>query len=211
MISLSKRLNACAGLVRKDIKLADIGCDHGYVPVFLLERGIIKSAVACDINEKPLSSCRALVKENALESKIKCVLSNGLENIDKNDVDDILIAGMGGELIADILSRCNYINEKHLVLNPMTHPELARKWLYENGYVIKNDIIVEDMGHHYSVFDSYYTGNVITPSDEKCFLGEIDDFSDREYFIHLLNYLKNKEKGGADYSQLISKIKEKIQ
>ncbi len=211
MVSLSRRLKACADLVREGKSLADVGCDHGYVPVYLAENDIIESAVASDINEKPLMSCRALVNEHALNGKIKCVLSDGLINVSKDDIDDILIAGMGGELIADILSKCPYVKEKHLILNPMTHPELARKWLYENGFEIENDIVVADSKHHYSVFDAYYTGNAQAPDDVKCFLGKIDDFSDREYFIHLLNYLSNKEKGGKDYSALITLIKEKIQ
>ena len=67
---------------------------------------------------------------------------------------------MGGELIADILDKCKYINEKHLILQPMTHPEIVRKYLYDNGFVIDNDIIVNDGNHNYSVFDARYTGEV---------------------------------------------------
>ncbi len=120
MLKLSERLSACAKLVREGASLADIGCDHGYIPVYLCEKGYIKSAVACDINEKPLNSCKALVAQYNLENKIKCVLSDGFENIASDDFDDALIAGMGGELIADILSRCAYIKSKHLIINPMT-------------------------------------------------------------------------------------------
>ncbi len=210
MVKLSERLKACAGLVREGSRLADIGCDHGFIPVYLTERGRVKSAVACDINEKPLKSCIALVEEYGFEDKIRCVLSDGFENLEENDFDDAVIAGMGGELIASILSRCAYINKKHLVINPMTHPELARKWLFENGFEIKNDIITADSDHHYSVFDAYYTGNNTEINDINIFLGKIEDFSDKDYFIHLINYLKNKEKSGADYSSLIGIIKEKI-
>ena len=210
MVKLSERLAVCAGLVREGVRLSDIGCDHGYIPVYLTERGKIKSALACDINEKPLASCRALVEENGLEGKIKCVLSDGFERLGEEDFDDALIAGMGGELIASILSGCSYIKEKHLIINPMTHPELARKWLYENGFEIENDIVTADSNHHYSVFDAYYTGRCTEVNDINIFLGRIDDYSDKEYFIHLINYLKNKEKSGADYSSLIAEIKERI-
>lgn len=210
MIKLSKRLQACADLVRDGASLADIGCDHGYVVVYLAEENKIKSAVASDINEMPLNSCRALVREHCLEDKIRCVLSDGLDMIKDGEAEDILIAGMGGELIADILSRCAYVKKKHLVLNPMTHPELARKWLFENGFEIENDIVVADSKHHYSVLDAYYTGKSAACDSKNIFLGNISDFSDKEYFIHLLNYLKNKEKGGADFSALIDEIEEKI-
>lgn len=211
MIKLSKRLAACAGLVRHGKRLADIGCDHGYIPVYLCENGMIEYAIASDINEGPLSACRLLVKSTGLEDNIKCVLSDGLEKIDKNEVDDILIAGMGGELIADILSRCDYVRSKHLILNPMTHPELARKWLFDNGFAIQNDIVVADAGHHYSVMDAYYTGQTAEYTELDAYLGKIQDFSDKEYFIHLINYLKNKEKGGYDYATVIAAIEDLIQ
>ena len=210
MMKLTKRLQACADLVTPGCRLADIGCDHGYVPVWLVQNGKIEKAIAADINEGPLSSCRSLVADCHLEEQIRCVLSDGLREIPLNEVDDILIAGMGGELIAAILDAAGDLRGKHLVLNPMTHPELARRWLYENGFAIRNDSVIADSGHHYSVMDALYTGERITPDEVRCFLGEIKDFSDREFFNHLINYLKNKQKGGCDYTQVIAAIEEKM-
>ncbi len=209
MLKLSPRLKTAAELVREGSRLADIGCDHGYIPVFLAENGIISYAVASDINEGPLSSCKALVEEMEIDI-IDCRLSDGLKNIACDEIDDILIAGMGGELIVNILSDCLYIKKKHLIINPMTHPELVRKWLYNNGFVINNDIIVEDSNHYYSVFDADYKAEFSAHKREDYYLGNIKDFSNKEYFIHLLNYLNNKQKGGEDYSDIISAIKEKI-
>jgi len=208
MIKLTKRLQTCADYVRHGSRLADIGCDHGYVPVYLTEQGVIRSAVAADINEGPLASCRSLVVMHGLEAQIRCVLSDGLDKIEQDEADDILIAGMGGELIASILGRCPYAKDKHLILNPMTHPELARQWLYENGFSILHDVIVADAGHYYSVMDASYTGEFTETDDIACFLGKIDDFSEKEYFRRLTVYLKNKEKGGADYTRLLQKIEE---
>lgn len=210
MQKLSKRLFAVASLVNDGARVADVGCDHGYVPVYLAEQGVSPSAVACDINEGPLNSCRLLVSQCGLEDKIKCVLSDGLQNVSPDDYDDIIIAGMGGELTASILSHCRQVTEKHIVLNPMSHPELARKWLYENGFEIGRDFIIEDGGHWYSIFDARYTGKMFEPDDIECFVGKIDDFSQKEYFVHLLNYLRNKQKGGTDYSRLINYIEEKL-
>lgn len=214
MIKLSKRLETAARLIRQGSALADIGCDHGYVPVALTEQGKIKYAIASDINEGPLASCRALVEEYGFEDKISCVLSDGLKGINLDEADDILIAGMGGELIADILknSDLNKLKEKHLVLNPMTHPEEARRFLYENGFEIENDIIIKDKKHYYCVFDAYYSGKIKEYSDIDLFLGKIKDFREsREYFEHLLNYLENKQKSASNYEELISVIREKIQ
>lgn len=210
MIKLSNRLQACASLVKPNSRLVDVGCDHGYIPVYLVTNDIIPSAVACDINAGPLSSCMGLVNQYDLGDRIKCVLSDGLQNVDGDDIDDILVAGMGGELIADILQKCLYVKEKHIILNPMTHPEIARKWLYDNGFEINRDIIVSDGRHHYSIFDARYTGVAIERTDIDYYLGNIQDFSDKEYFAHLLSYLHNKQKGGADYSFIIKTIEEKI-
>lgn len=210
MQNLSSRLQAVADMVTQGARLVDVGCDHGYIPVYLIANNRIESAIACDINRGPLASCIALVEDMGLEDRIECVLSDGLAAIDGDSVDDIVIAGMGGELIADILDRCPYARDKHIILNPMTHPELARRWLYDNGYKIDNDIIVSDNGHHYSVLDARYTGIVTERTDIDYFLGGIADYSDTEYFCHLLNYLRNKEKGGADYSAVIAYIEERI-
>ena len=213
MIKLSKRLEAAANPVRQGSRLADIGCDHGYVPVYLIQSGRIKSAVASDINEGPLASCKRLVKENNLEGKIKCVLSDGLENINLDEVDDILIAGMGGELIARILSNSDLkkLKGKHLIINPMTHPEHARRFLYENGFEIQNELVVKDGRHYYAIADAINTGAFIPYTRADLYLGKIEVNNDSKgYFEHLLKYLKNKQKSGEDFSEVIAAIEEKI-
>lgn len=207
---LSKRLQAVADFVRQGARVADVGTDHGYLPVYLIENGISPSAVASDINEGPLNSCKLLVSQRCLQDKIKCAISNGLQNINADDIDDVIIAGMGGELIAAILSDCSAVRDKHLILNPMTHSEITRSWLYLNGFLIKNDIIVKDGKHFYNIIDAEYGGEPFEPTQTQCFLGNICDFSQKEYFNHLLNYLRNKEKGGADYSNVIKAIEDKI-
>ncbi len=208
MVSLSKRLNAVASLVKSGSSVADVGTDHGYIPVYLVKNNISPFAVAMDINEKPLASCKALVKEEGLEDIIQTRLSNGLEKLNKGECDTVIIAGMGAELIVDILSNCDFVNELHLILQPMTHPEIARKYLYDNGFEIDNDIIVADGKHSYSVFDANYTGKITPKTQRDYFFGNISDFSNKEYFLHLLNYLKNKSKSGADLSDVISAVEE---
>ena len=186
MQNLSKRLKAVASLVKKGSSVADVGTDHGYIPVYLIENDIVSSAIAMDINEKPLASCQALVKSKGLENKIQTRLSNGLENLKRGECDTVIIAGMGAELIVDILSHCDFKNELHLILQPMTHPEIARKYLYDNGFEIFNDFIVEDNKHFYSVFDAKYTGTKTLKTQKDYYFGNISDFSHKEYFLHLL-------------------------
>lgn len=208
MVSLSKRLNAVASLVELGSSVADVGTDHGYIPVYLVENKISPFVVAMDINEKPLASCKSLVKAAGFEDVISTRLSNGLEKLDRGECDTVIIAGMGAELIVDILSNCDFVNELHLILQPMTHPEIARKYLYDNGFEINNDFIVTDAKHSYSIFDANYTGKITPKVQKDYFLGNITDFSQKEYFLHLLNYLKNKSKSGADLSDVISAVEE---
>ena len=210
MQNLSKRLSATAALVKSGAVVADVGTDHGYIPVYLVKNGISPCALALDINKGPLNSCKELVKAECLEDRVITRLSNGLDSVDKSECDTIIIAGMGGELIADILSRHSWIRDKHIILQPMTHPELARKFLYDNGFEIQNDIIVCDKKHHYSVFDAVFTNEFKQRKRSDYFLGNIKDFSDKEYFLHLLNFLKNKQKSGEDYSDVISAVEEKL-
>ena len=113
---------------------------------------------------------------------------------------------MGAELIVDILSHCDFKNELHLILQPMTHPEIARKYLYDNGFEIFNDFIVKDSTHFYSAFDAKYTGTKTPKTQKDYYFGNISDFSHKEYFLHLLNYLKNKSKSGIDLSEVISAV-----
>ena len=206
MKALSNRLKAVADMVRQGSVVADIGTDHGYIPVYLYKAGIITGAVAADINEGPLNSCRELVEQQGLSDVISVRLSDGLDCLHPDEYDTIIIAGMGGELIADILSRDDCIIDKHIILNPMTHPEIARKFLFNNGFEIDRDIIILDGRHHYSVFDAHYSGKFIPKTKRDYFLGNIKDFSDKEYFVHLLNYLKNKAKSGEDLNDIINEI-----
>lgn len=209
MVTLTRRLQAIADMVPQGSTVVDVGTDHGYIPVYLVQNSICDSAVACDINEGPLNSCRLLVSQSNLNDRIECVLSDGLKNI-SSFYDTVVIAGMGGELIANILSNAVDISSKRIILNPMTHPELARKWLYDNGFEITKDIIVADGKHHYNVFCAQHTDIAVGKSVVDYYLGAIDDFGDKEYFEHLLVYLRNKQKSGADLKNIICKIEEKL-
>lgn len=210
MINLSDRLQAVANMVPQGAKIVDVGTDHGYVPVYLVQNGICDSAIACDINELPLKSCEFLVRESGLGNKIKCILSNGVDNVPNDEYDTVILAGMGGELISDILSRVENAFDKTFIINPMTHSEIVRKWLYDNKFEIKNDIVIPDGKHHYNIILAKYCGKDIKKSQTDYYLGEIKDFSDKEYFLHLINYLTNKQKSGIDFSQVIKDIEEKL-
>ena len=102
---MDSRLLTCAGLCTGDV-LCDVGTDHGYLPCYMIENGLCSKAYACDIAQGPLDSAIAHINERCLSDRITTVLSDGLDSVEKGDITDVVIAGMGGELIADIISRC---------------------------------------------------------------------------------------------------------
>ena len=113
------RLSLCADYVREGSRLADIGTDHGYLPIALCQSGKIPSALACDINPLPLRSAEENIARFGLSKKIQTRLSDGLKEVSPDEADDVVIAGMGGELIRDILTAAPWVKdgEKHLVLH----------------------------------------------------------------------------------------------
>lgn len=174
-IRLGARLAACAELVRKDALVADIGTDHAMLPVYLTENEICKGAVASDIAQKPYEGAAAFVKEHNLTDKIDVRLGAGLDKIAPDEVTDIVIAGMGGELIAQILEDAPWTeNEKYnLILQPMTKASILRSWLLTNGYSIESETAVTDSGRDYTIINSRYTGEKIVPTEIEIYTGKL--------------------------------------
>lgn len=142
-IELSPRLRSVAELVPKGAVLADIGTDHAFLPVWLLQRGVIEQAVAADLREGPLSKARANAEKYGLQNQMSFRLCDGLSGITPKEADTIAIAGMGGETIAVILANAPWTKEgKHrLLLQPMTSLYDLRVFLSGNGYIIRMEHI----------------------------------------------------------------------
>jgi len=138
-IQLSPRLRSVADLVPQNAVLADVGTDHGFLPIYLLQRDRIKRAVAADLREGPLSKAKANADKYGLRDRMDLRLCNGLSAIGPEDADTISIAGMGGETIAQILAAAPWTKEgKHtLILQPMTSTYDLREFLSEQGYTIQ--------------------------------------------------------------------------
>ena len=161
-LTLKGRLSCCARLVREGSRLADIGTDHGYLPIALCEAGRIPCAVACDINEGPLQSARENISRHGLSDRIVTREGDGLAPVSADEADDIVIAGMGGELIAAILDRCPWVKDgtKRMILQPMTRHEALSRWLYENGFAILRQEAVYGDGKYYTVILAAFDGSV---------------------------------------------------
>ena len=150
-MELSKRLKAVAELVTPGMRLADVGTDHGYIPIYLTEAGVIPSAIAMDINKGPLERAKEHIREHGLEGKIQTRLSDGLKNLQTNEADCMIAAGMGGGLVIRILSeeRDTAGSLKELILQPQSEIDSVRKYLTEEGYrIVAEDMVYED-GKYY--------------------------------------------------------------
>ena len=145
-IKLSKRLSAAAAFVRKGSFIADVGTDHAYLPIALCEAGIIRGAVASDVNEGPKMRAEAHVRAYGLKGKISVCLADGLDGLEKYSPEDIFMLGMGGELIVALLARAEWLKTPkiRLILQPMTHPEAVRSFLFENGFSVVDETLVKD-------------------------------------------------------------------
>ena len=152
-MELSRRLMTVAGGVTKGNRLADIGTDHGYIPIYLVQEGVCPSAIAMDVNQGPLDRADAHIREYGLSDKIGTRLSNGLEKLDPSEADSIVIAGMGGALMTDILTRgIHVVNAgKEFILQPQSEIFKVRHFLHDNGYAIVKEQIVKEEGKYYFI------------------------------------------------------------
>ncbi len=159
MITLDKRLEACSKMVKGTGTVCDIGTDHAYLPAYLILNNICKKAVASDINEGPLKFAEQTLEKYGCRDRIALNRSDGLEGIDLTGVSDIVIAGMGGETIAKILSDRRTRNRKlNFILQPMTRASHLRRWLYQNGFEIIRETAVSEERFVYTAINAVYTG-----------------------------------------------------
>lgn len=166
------RLLAVSRSVRSGVTLYDIGTDHAYLPVYLVTEGRTDTAYACDVAEGPLSSAERNIASAGLSDRIKTVLSDGLSAVTLVCPCDIVIAGMGGELIASIIDAKPEVKhpDVRLVLQPMTKTEYLRRYLAENGFeIIKEDLAEE--GKIYQITACRYTGKPYKLSDTEAVIG----------------------------------------
>ena len=153
MVTLSPRLRTAADMAENAHNIIDVGCDHGYLSAYMLMEKGADFVYACDINQGPLDNAAKTAAMYGISGNIEFRLCNGLDPFDGADCDTVFICGMGGELIADIISRAPWTADgRHtLILQPMTRAEKLRQYLSENGYNIELEKAVEDDGRIYCV------------------------------------------------------------
>ena len=153
MNRLSERLMRIADQVATGQMLADVGCDHGYLPIWLIRHGRMQRAIAMDINEGPLQRAREHIEQESLGAYIQTRLSNGLEKLSPSEADAVVIAGMGGNLTIDILKRGEAVVRglDQLILEPQSELAGVRAYLREKDYLVESEDLVLEDGKYYPI------------------------------------------------------------
>lgn len=152
-MNLSKRLTVVAGQITRGNTVADIGTDHGYIPIYMTLNGFSNKAYAMDVNEGPLMRAKENIHKYGVEAKVETRLSDGLKGLEEGEAQSIVIAGMGGLLTIRILSDCPEVaaSAEELILSPHSDVHLVREYLSNNSYNIINEDIVFEDGKYYFV------------------------------------------------------------
>lgn len=172
--TLSPRLRLVASFVRPDVTVADIGTDHAYLPVWLVCSGHNPSAVASDVRPGPLARAAATVSRYDAADRIQLRQADGLDGV---EAQDIVLAGMGGELIAELLARSAWVRraDVRLILQPMTAQEVLRAWLCREGFVIEREDAATEGEKHYLVISARAGGQPSEPDAFFCYAGLLPD------------------------------------
>lgn len=162
-IELSKRLKLVASFVEPGALVADVGTDHGYVPIWLVQEGVAAGGIAMDVNQGPLERAKAHIAACGLSGRIQVRLGDGLSALSGEEADTVIIAGMGGSLIVRILTEGleTARRMKRLILSPQSEIWSVRAFLERNGFVIEDDAMTEEDGKYYTVICARSAGGYI--------------------------------------------------
>ncbi len=204
---LDARLTQVAAFVRNGSRLADIGTDHALLPAELVRQGVCTYAIASDIKRGPIAAATRTVEEAGLADKINIRLGNGLQTVKPDEVDDIVIAGMGGETIAMILSAVPWVKSERyrLILQPMTRAEKLRRYLWENGFDILTEAVVEESKHCYTVIYAAFVGNSFVPDELLCHVGRIP-LPEGAGYLQTVKKRLRKQQGNPTVTALLQRI-----
>lgn len=174
MAELSKRLQAVADLVTPGMRIADVGTDHAYIPIYLTQNGLVPSAIAMDINKGPLERADTHILEHGLDGKIVTRLSDGLVNLKMEEADTMIAAGMGGGLVIHILNEdpAKTRSLKELVLQPQSELAKVRRYLEEHRFRIVAEDMVEEDGKYYPMMKLVH-GEEAPYSQEELYYGRL--------------------------------------
>ncbi len=160
LFQLGPRLALCAELLRGGTPLCDVGTDHAYLPIWMIRTGRVERALGCDVNQGPLDKAAENARRYRVEDRLSLRLSDGLREVRPGEAGEIVMAGMGGELILRMVEETPWLREPghRLVLQPMTSAEALRRGLARLGFSVEEERAVEDNRRPYSAFSARWTG-----------------------------------------------------
>ena len=186
----SARLCSALPYLTRGGAVIDVGTDHAYLPIYLVGQGISSRALACDINRGPIESAERNIAAAHLTKRIQTLCTDGLHGTEDFDPDDILVFGMGGELIIRILSEAPWVKDSRigLVLQPMTRAHLLRAWLLENGFSIVGETITHE-DRYYQTIAARFCGKREEYTEEELLLGRLNIQNDAP---HLCGFVEHE-------------------
>lgn len=213
---MNDKLNLILSMIKNGTGVIDVGTDHGFLPIALAKSGYSGNIIASDINQGPISRAEANAKQAGVESRIKFCLSDGLESCVPDEVDTIVIAGMGGDAICSILDRAPWcMSERYnFILQPMKKADILRYWLCNNGFYITGEKLVKDsrqinqviaarFGHNMKLSDSeLFSGKYELAKNNELFSEQLDVLTER--FIKASEGMKNAQDKSACYKIYLS-------
>ncbi|MCC0679030.1 SAM-dependent methyltransferase [Clostridioides sp. ES-S-0005-03] len=205
-MKLTDRLLKIASLVSDGKKIADIGTDHGYIPVYLLKEERVPFAVLADVNKGPLDNARKEVIQNNLLEKVDLRLGSGIEVLEIGEVEEVIIAGMGGILISELLEAKKEVAHsiEKLILQPMQAQEELRRYLLNNGYEILTEVLVREDFRIYEIIVAKYTGKNTIIEDEIQFEVGIKLLENKDSLFY--DFVEKKIK---TYSAIVNQLEDK--
>ncbi len=219
------RLRSAEQYLPLGCRIADIGTDHAYLPIYLVQRGIVSHALACDVNQGPIDSARANILQAGLADRIQTRLTDGLHGVEDYAPDAVLIFGMGGDLIVKILSEAEWLREANvaLILQPMTRAATLRRWLLEHGFAITGETLTFEDKFYQTVCAQYRTGTFCDYTEEELLLGRLNIEQNaplfRGFLAHEIAVLERIVRGkamsahadGADDERILNILKERLE
>lgn len=221
MIHLTPRQKMIAGLIRPGQVLADIGTDHARLPVALLQQGRIPFAYCTDVRQGPLDNARATIEQCGMSNKTRLVLCNGFEGLVFADVHDFVVAGMGGVLTVELFKSAPWLKDfrNHFVLQPQSHMQEVRRYLFENGYEIVREAATLDHHRPYTAMEVIFTGDSRDFTLADCYIGKMREIEDaslkNRFFVSLSHYLEDQIQGKpynvSELEEVLKQVKECIE
>lgn len=205
-MKLSRRLETIASFVKPGNRLADVGTDHGYIPIFLVQEGVIPKALAMDVRRGPLDRAEEHIREAGLSGQIETRLSDGLLRLSPGEADTVVIAGMGGELEIHILEEGKHVwdSVSQWVLSPQSDLARVRRYLLENGFSIRREAMVKEDGKFYTVLEAGRDGGETAP-EAAAGRGGRKDWEKESYYLYGKDLIRS---GNPVLAEFLEKEKE---